>query len=58
VRAHGWIGLVVIAVAEARLIADHPVVAHWFTPIAWTGCVLVLDAVVAGLSGRSYLTSR
>ena len=42
--AHGWLGLGVIVVAETLLFAGHPVVGHWFTPIVWTGYVLVADA--------------
>jgi hypothetical protein len=57
VRAHGWIGLAIIAAAEALLVAGQPLVSHWFTPIVWTGYVLVLDAVVARWTGRSYLTT-
>jgi len=33
------------------------VVAEWFTPIVWTGYVLFIDALVARLTGRSYLTT-
>ena len=56
-KPHGIIGLGVILGAEALLVGEHPVVARWFTPIVWTGYVLLLDAVVAQLTGRSYLTS-
>ena len=55
--AHGWLGLGVIVIAETLLFAGHPVVGHWFTPIVWTGYVLVADAVAARVTGRSYLTS-
>jgi hypothetical protein len=57
VRWHGWLGAGVVAAAEALLIAGHPVVGRWFTPIVWTGYVLLADAVVARLTGRSYLTT-
>ena len=56
-RLHGWLGLVVVLAAEGLLLAGHPVVGRWFTPIVWTGYVLVVDGVVARRSGRSYLTS-
>lgn len=55
--AHGWIGLAVIVAAEAALVAGHPVVSRWFTPIVWTGYVLLLDALGYRLTGRSYLTT-
>jgi hypothetical protein len=57
VSAHGVIGLGVIVTAEVLLFAGHPVVGRWFTPIVWTGYVLLLDALVARLTGRSYLTT-
>lgn len=54
---HGWVGLAIIAAAEALLLAGHPVVSRWFTPTAWTGYVLLIDAAVARRTGHSYLTS-
>jgi hypothetical protein len=57
VRRHGWIGLAVIVVAEALLCAGQPLVGRWFTPIVWTGYVLVADALAARVTGRSYLTT-
>ena len=54
-RLHGWTGLGIIVAAEALLVAGQPAVARWFTPIVWTGYVLALDGLVAGLTGRSYL---
>src|SRR5262249_25832626 len=34
------------------------VVGHWLTPIVWTGYVLLVDALVARATGRSYLTTH
>lgn len=56
-RAYGWVGLGVIGVAEALLLAGEPTVAGWFTPIVWTGYVLFIDALAARFTGRSYLTT-
>ena len=56
-RLHGWIGLGIIVGAEAALFAGSRLVGEWFTPVVWTGYVLLLDAVVARLTGRSYLTT-
>jgi hypothetical protein len=58
VRGHGWIGLGIILAAEAALAAGQPLVARWFTPIVWTGYVLLADAVAARLTGRSYVTTH
>jgi hypothetical protein len=57
-RIHGWVGLLVIAGAEALLWAGHRTVGEWFTPIVWTGYVLFADAWVHARTGRSYLTTR
>jgi len=54
---YGWLGLGLIAGAEILLFAGHPVVGRWFTPIVWTGYVLLADALAARLTGRSYLTT-
>ncbi len=56
-RGHGWAGLGIIGAAEALLFAGEPTVARWFTPIVWTGYVLLVDALAARLTGRSYLTT-
>ncbi|MBI2162020.1 MAG: hypothetical protein HYU25_16865 [Candidatus Rokubacteria bacterium] len=56
-RLHGWIGLGIILGAEAALFAGSRLVGEWFTPVVWTGYVLLMDAVVARLTGRSYLTT-
>jgi hypothetical protein len=57
-RLHGWIGLGVIVAAEALLFRGSPVVGHWFTPIVWTGYVLVVDSIVAWGTGESLLTTH
>jgi len=58
VRLHGWAGLAIVVLAEILLFAGQPLVGRWFTPIVWTGYVLVLDALVARLTGHSYLTTH
>jgi hypothetical protein len=52
------VGLAVVLVAEAALLAGHPVVGRWFTPIVWTGYVLFVDALAARVTGWSYLTTH
>ena len=56
-RPHGWIGLGVMIGAEAALFSGHALMARWFTPIVWTGYVLLADALAARLTGVSYLTA-
>jgi hypothetical protein len=57
VALHGWLGLGIVVAAETALLLGQPLVARWFTPIVWTGYVLLADALVARWTGRSYLTT-
>lgn len=52
---HGYIGILVILLAEALLFGGNQLVGHWFTPIIWTGYILFVDALVYKFSGRSLL---
>ena len=56
-RVYGWLGLGIIIVAEALLFIGQPIIGRWFTSLSWTGYVLLLDGIVARLTGRSYLTT-
>lgn len=53
-----WIGLGIIVVAEALLAAGVRLVGEWFTPLVWSGYILLVDGLVARRSGGSYLTTR
>src|SRR5438445_9542534 len=52
---HGYVGLLIIALAEILLFGGNQFVGHWFTPIVWTGYILFIDALVYKLKGRSLL---
>ena len=52
-KAHGYVGLGIIVLAELLLIAGEPFVSHWLTPIAWTGYLLLTDALIYRCKGRS-----
>src|SRR5882762_1603755 len=52
---HGYIGIVIIVLAEVLLFGGNQLVGHWFTPIVWTGYILFADALVYKFSGRSLL---
>jgi hypothetical protein len=54
----GWIGLLIILIAEILLIIDIKIVKIFFTPIVWTGYILFIDALLNKLSGKSYLTHK
>ncbi len=55
-RAWGWIGLGIILGAELLLALRVYWVTVFFTPLAWTGYILLVDALVATLEGSSHLT--
>src|SRR3989475_8598781 len=52
---HGYVGIVVIVLAEGLLFGGNQLVGHWFTPIVWTGYILFVDALVFKLKTRSLL---
>ncbi|HXM51031.1 MAG TPA: hypothetical protein VN956_24515 [Pyrinomonadaceae bacterium] len=52
---YGYVGILVIGLAEGLLLSGHQLVGHWFTPIVWTGYILFVDALVYKFTGRSLL---
>jgi hypothetical protein len=54
---HGYLGILIIAVAEVLLFSGNRLVGHWFTPIVWTGYILFVDALVYKFKGRSPLVN-
>ena len=52
---YGWLGLVVMLVSEAGMLAHVEPFYHWHTPIAWTGYILLVDALVWKRRGNSWL---
>jgi hypothetical protein len=52
---HGYVGVAIIVTAEALLFDGNQLVGHWFTPIVWTGYVLLIDALIFKLKSRSLL---
>ena len=53
--AYGWLGLVALAGAVLMLFLRVEPVPLYFTPIAWSAYLLVVDAMVLALTGRSRL---
>lgn len=51
--AYGWIGLLIIAVSEAGMLAHVEPFWSWHTPIAWSGYIFVVDALVWKRRGAS-----
>ncbi len=52
---YGWLGLVALAGAEWMLFRGAAPVPIYFTPIAWSAYLLIVDAAVLALTGRSRL---
>lgn len=55
---HGFFGIGVITAAELLLHGGNPWVGTYFTPLAWTGYILTVDALIALRKGESPITSR
>lgn len=53
--AQGWLGIVALAGAEWLMFHRVDPVATYFTPIAWSAYILIVDATVLALTGRSRL---
>jgi hypothetical protein len=57
-KLHGYLGLAIILAAEVLLFLGNQFVGHWFTPIIWSGYILLVDALVFNSTGRSLLTTN
>lgn len=55
--AYGWVGIAVIGAGEALLITGQPLVRQWFTPIMWTGYIMLMDALVRRRRGTSLVSA-
>jgi hypothetical protein len=53
-----YIGLLIIVVSEILLFAGVKWIHLFFTPIVWTGYILLIDAIVFRIKGGSWITSR
>ncbi len=53
--AYGWAGLLALACAEWLMFRGVAPVSAYFTPIAWTAYILVVDAALFAMRGRSFL---
>jgi hypothetical protein len=52
---YGWLGIVCLVCAEWLMFRGIEPVATFFTPIAWSAYILIVDAAVFSLAGRSRL---
>ena len=53
-----YIGVAVVAGSEILLFAGIRWVGIFFTPLVWTGYILVIDGLVLKLKGKSWITAR
>jgi len=53
--AYGWAALIGLIIAEWLLFRGFQPIAVYFTPIAWTCCILLADAAVLAIRGHSRL---
>jgi hypothetical protein len=54
---YGWVGLAVLLVSEAGTLARIEPFWTWHTAIAWTGYILLVDAIVWKRCGSSWIRS-
>src|ERR1700733_14746915 len=52
---YGWLGIVCVVGAEWLMFRGSEPVATFFTPIAWSAYILIVDAAVLAVTGRSRL---
>lgn len=57
-KIYGWVGLLIMLLAEVLLIKNSAFVKSWFTPIMWTGYILFIDAFIYRVTGNSLISSR
>jgi hypothetical protein len=55
---YGWFGLLTILLSQAGMLARIEPFYHWHTPIAWTGYILLVDAVVWKRRANSWLRNN
>jgi hypothetical protein len=55
---HSYVGLLVLAISEAAMLARVEPFWTWHTPIAWTGYILLVDGLVYRKRGSSWLTTH
>jgi hypothetical protein len=55
---YGWLGLGLLAVGQGLLPLQVPLFSQWFTPVMWSGYILLADALVLRRRGASLLHDR
>jgi hypothetical protein len=55
---YAWLGIAWLVAGEALLVAGVPIVKQWFTPIMWTGYILLVDGGIRKRKGTSLLSDH
>jgi hypothetical protein len=58
IKWYGWLGLVIMAVSTVMVALGSAWFARWYTPYMWTGYIMLADAIVLRLRGRSLITGN
>jgi hypothetical protein len=53
-----WLGVAVLLAGEILMIMRVPLVTQWFTPIMWTGYILIVDGLIRWRKGTSLLSDH
>ena len=56
--SHAWIGLGVLLLSEAGMLAQVEPFWTWHTPMAWTGYILLIDGIIYRRRGSSWLMTN
>lgn len=57
-KIHGYIGILIIVFVKVTLIFQVQPFISWTTPTAWTGYILLVDAIIYRLKGQSLICHR
>ncbi|MFQ5824203.1 MAG: hypothetical protein ACE5JB_09130 [bacterium] len=57
-KSYGWVGILILFISELLLFKNNLFIKTWFTPIMWSGYILITDALIYKLRGTSMLTDR
>ncbi len=57
-RWWGWAGIAIVLTSELLNSQHFPMVAIFFTPLVWTGYVLLVDSLTSSLKGEALLSAR
>lgn len=57
-KLYGKIGLLIIAAAEGLLFLGIKPFTIYFTPLVWTGYILLIDSIIYSLKGESPISKH